>query len=119
MGIHVGYSDINFAQMLIEIARPVEGFVPEVSFGSHFFQDLLESRIRYLPLYPEEDGNVFDEQFLHGSRNVLADLVPQVADYEGVVRVIDVADTSGGLLLNVDMDGDAQEALGYLAGAGS
>jgi hypothetical protein len=118
MGVYVGYSDINFARMLIEIARPVEGFVPEVSFGSHFFQDLVESRIRYLALYPEEDGNLFDEPFLHGARNVLAELLPQLSDYEEVVRVIDVADTSGGLLLNVDMDGDAQEALGYLAESG-
>lgn len=115
MGVHVGYADINNTRMLIEIARPVGGFVPEVSFGSHFFQDLLESRIRYLALYPEEQGNLFDEEFFHRSRSVLPDLVPEVADYAGVVRVIDVRDASGGLLLNVDIDGDAQQALGYLA----
>ena len=50
MGVHVGYADINYTSMLIEVARPVGGFVPEVSFGSHFFQDLVESRIRYLAL---------------------------------------------------------------------
>ena len=115
MGIHVGYADINYARMLIEIARPVGGFVPEVSFGSHFFQDLVESRIRYLALYPEERGNLFNEALLHGVRNALPLLVPERADYADVVRVIDVADASGGQLLNVDMDGDAQEALGYLA----
>jgi len=115
MGVHVGYSDINYANMLIEIARPVGGFVPEVSFGSHFFQDLVESRIPYLALYPEEEGNLFDEEFFHGARNALPHLLPELADYADVVRVIDVADASGDLLLNVDMDGDAQEALGYLA----
>jgi len=116
MGIHVGYADINNAHMLIEIARPVGGgFVPEVSFGSHFFLDLVESRIRYLALYPDEEGNLFDEVLLHGSRNVLSNLVPGVTDYADVVRVIDIGDMNGGLLLNVDMDGDAQQALGYLA----
>jgi hypothetical protein len=115
MGVHVGYADINNTRMLIEIARPVGGFVPEVSFGSHFFQDLVESRIRYLALYPEEEGNLFDEEFLHGSPNALPHLLPNEAEYADVVRVIDVADASGGLLLNIDMDGDAQEALGYLA----
>jgi hypothetical protein len=115
MGIHVGYADINYTRMLIEIARPVRGFVPEVSFGSHFFQDLIESRIRYLALYPEEKDNLFSEDFLHGSPNALPQLLPHEADYAGVVRVIDVADVSGGLRLNVDMDGEAQEALGYLA----
>jgi hypothetical protein len=115
MGVHVGYADINHTHMLIEIARPVGGFVPEVSFGSHFFQDLVESRIPYLALYPEEEGNLFDEEFLHGSRNALPHLLPELAGYADVVRVIDVGQIGGGLLLNVDMDGDAQKALGYLA----
>jgi hypothetical protein len=114
MGIRVGYADINNCRMLIEIARPVGGFLPEVSFGSHFFQDLVESRIRYLPLYPEEEGVLFNEEFLHGASNALADLLPEAADYADVVRVIDVAAVSGGLLLNVDMDGDGCEALAYL-----
>jgi hypothetical protein len=115
MGVRVGYADINNCSMLIEIARPVGGFVPEVSFGSHFFQDLVESRIRYLALYPEEAGNLFNDEFLHHSPNVLPNLVPAVADYADVVRVIDVSAASDGLVLNVDMDGDEQKALGYLA----
>ena len=115
MGVHVGYADINHTHMLIEIARPVGGFVPEVSFGSHFFQDLVESRIPYLALYPEEEGNLFDEEFLHGARNALPHLLPELAGYADVVRVIDVGQIGGSLLLNVDMDGDAQKALGYLA----
>jgi len=114
MGIHAGYADINYTRMLIEIARPVGGFVPEVSFGSHFFQDLVESRISYRALYPEESGNLFNEEFLHGSSNALPALLPDAADYADVVRVIDVADASGGLLLNVDMDGKSQRALAYL-----
>jgi hypothetical protein len=115
MGIRVGYADINNCRMLIEIARPVGGFVPEVSFGSHFFQDLVESRIRYLALYPEEQGVLFREEFLHGAPNALPSLLPEAADYAEVVRVIDVAEAGGGLLLNVDMDGEAGEALAYLA----
>jgi len=115
MGVRVGYADISNTCMLIEIARPVGGFVPEVSFGSHFFQDLVESRIRYLALYPEDEGNLFNEEFLHDSPNALPRLLPELADYADVVRVIDVAQAGGGLLLNVDMDGEAQEALGYLA----
>ena len=39
-----------------------------------------------------------------------------MADYSDVVRVIDVADVTHGALLNIDMDGDAQNALGYVIG---
>jgi hypothetical protein len=38
--------------MLIEIARRTGSYVPDLSFGTHFFQDLVEAQIRYLPLYP-------------------------------------------------------------------
>ena len=114
MGIRVGYSAINNCRMLIEIARPVGGFVPEVSFGSHFFQDLVESRIQYLALYPEEEGNVFNEDLLLGSPNALGRLLPGEVAYDDVVRVIDLAEIGDGMKLDVAMDGDRQQALGYL-----
>ena len=41
-------------------------YVPDLSFGTHFFQDLVEAQIRYLPLYPDEDENVLNEAVLQG-----------------------------------------------------
>ena len=40
--------------------------MPELSFGTHFFQDLVESAIRYLPLYPDETGVVFNRDVPDG-----------------------------------------------------
>ena len=54
LGVRVTYSDINNAAMIIEVARKKGNYVPDVSFGTHFFQDLVESGIRYLPLYPDD-----------------------------------------------------------------
>jgi hypothetical protein len=54
LGVSVTYSDINNTAMLIEIARRQKDYLPEPSFGTHFFQDLVEASIRYLPLYPDE-----------------------------------------------------------------
>jgi hypothetical protein len=116
MGIKVGYSAISHTQMLIEIGRPNQGFVLEASFGSHFFQDLIESNIQYLALYPEESPDNYNDGFLRGNSNHLAKLLPDSAKFENVVKVIHVPDVAGGRLLNVDMDGEKQEALGYLAG---
>ncbi|MBD3335022.1 MAG: hypothetical protein GF355_05860, partial [Candidatus Eisenbacteria bacterium] len=115
MGIRVGYADINNARMLMEIARRKEGYEPEVSYGSHFFRDLVESDISYLPLYPDDPEVVYNTEFLHGAENQLASLVPEAEDYADVVRVIHVPAAAGGKLLNVDLDGDNQRALAYLA----
>ncbi len=117
LGIKIGYADINNARMLIEIARAKGDQVPEVSFGTHFFQDLVESDIRYLALYPDDPGSDFNERFLHGSTNMLPQFLPEQAEWAGVVKVVDVRRASDGLSLNVDMDGDSQQALAYLAPA--
>jgi predicted nucleotidyltransferase len=100
--------------MLIEIARKKKGYVPELSFGTHFFQDLVESAIHYLPLYPDDDGIIFMEEFLLGSPNVLPDLVPEFSHLQNVIHVIDVGATAG-TALQVFMNGDRDQALAVLA----
>jgi predicted nucleotidyltransferase len=115
LGVSVGYSDINNAAVLIEIARQKQGYLPDLSFGTHFFQDLVESRIRYLPLYPDDEGILFNERFLRGAPNLLADMVPDAGGLADVVRVIDVPACAAGRVLQVAMNADLGEALGHLA----
>ncbi len=115
LGVRVGFADICHARALIEIARSSEGLCPEPSFGTHFFQELVEAAIHYLPLYPDDDGVLFDEGFLLRSPNALDRLVPDAADAFGdVLRVIDVEAVAPGRRLCLVMDGELQEALCYL-----
>jgi hypothetical protein len=114
MGVRVGYGDIHNTRMLVEVARPLGGFVPEASFGSHFFQDLIESEIEYLALYPEEEGVLYRAEFFRDSPSLLTDLLPEHTDYRDVVRVIHVPAVTGGLRLRVAMDGESGRALAYL-----
>ncbi|MBZ0267576.1 nucleotidyltransferase domain-containing protein [bacterium] len=114
LGVPVTYSDINNTAVLSEIARQKGGYSPDLSFGTHFFQDLVEAGIRYLPLYPDEEGNLFDHVFLTRSENLLAQLVPEAADLADVIRVIDVAKSADGHLLHVLMNGDLNRAVGLL-----
>jgi pyruvate,water dikinase len=115
MGVSVIYSDINNTAMLVEIARKKNGYIPDPSFGTHFFQDLVEASIRYLPLYPDDPGIIFNEEFLITEENRLESLLPDFAYLCNVIKVIDVASASGGQLLQVYMNGDAEEAVALLA----
>lgn len=114
LGVPVTYSDINNTAVLSEIARRKGGYSPDLSFGTHFFQDLVEAGIRYLPLYPDEDGNLFDDAFFTNSENLLPQLIPDAAPLAEVIRVIDVAKATGGKLLHVLMNGDLNRAVGLL-----
>ena len=117
LGVPVGYADISNTALLVEIARQQGGYVPDLSFGTHFFQDLVESEIRYLPLYPDEPGARFNEAFLRDGPNSLAELAPEFRDLAGVVTVIDVGRASGGRRLCVLMSSQSDEALGFLRAA--
>jgi hypothetical protein len=114
LGVSVAYSDISNTAMLLEIARQRGHYVPDVSFGTHFFQDLVESNIRYLPLYPDDPAVVFNEEFLHGSANRFAELVPEHAHLADVVHVVDVPQVTGGLTLSVLMNAEQDRAIGVL-----
>jgi len=115
LGVPVTYADICHTSILVEVARKKGSYLPDVSFGTHFFNDLVESGIHYLPLYPDDPEVVWNEDFLLGSANCLAEIAPKYADLEGVVQVIRVADATDGLLLQVIMDAEADKALAFLA----
>jgi hypothetical protein len=114
LGVSVTYADINNTAAIIEIARKKGNYVPDLSFGTHFFQDLVESAIRYLPLYPDDADVVFNEPFFSHSPNLLPRLLPEMARLADVVRVIDVPGTTGGQVLQILMNADLDEAAGVL-----
>lgn len=117
LGVPVTYSDINNTSILIEVARQRGNYIPDLSFGTHFFQDLVEASIRYLPLYPDDASTVFNDRFLLRSRNVLTQLLPEAERLEDVLRVIDVPGESGGMVLRVLMNSDLDQAVAFLSPA--
>ncbi len=114
LGVSVGYADISNTAILIEMARKKGNYAPDLSFGTHFFQDLVEVGIRYLPLYPDEPGNHLDESFLRSAPNLLSGLLPEFQHLAHVLRVIDVPSARGGLVLKVLMNGEEDRAVGVL-----
>jgi hypothetical protein len=115
LGVRVTYSEINNSAMLIEVARKKGNYVPDVSFGTHFFQDLVEAGIRYLPLYPDDEGVRFNERFLLEAPNKLAEHCPECAAVAHALRVIDIPEATGGKVLRVLMNADRELAVGFFA----
>lgn len=114
LGVRVGYADINNTAMLVEVAKKKKDYVPELSFGTHFFQDLVEANIRYLPLYPDEPGAVFNQEFFASAPNMLRRFLPGARNMEKVIKVIAVPKLADGATVTVAMDGDSERALGYI-----
>lgn len=112
LGVRVTYADICNTAVLMEVAHQRGQYVPELSFGTHFFQDLVESDIRYIPLYPEEPGGFLDELYLRRSPNLLSKLLPDYENLGNVVRVIEVGSEGEARVLRVLLNADLNEAVG-------
>jgi hypothetical protein len=114
LGVKVTYADIYNTRMLIEVAYADSGITPEVSYGTHFFQDLVEADIYPLPLYPDDSGAIYRDTFFSDAPNVLPALLPDDAELACCVKVIDIPSVSEGCKLRVVMNGRKDEAIGYL-----
>lgn len=101
LGVPVKFSDINNISVLVEIAFSAAGLMPELSFGSHFFQDLVETDIFYAALFPEKEETIYDENWISGYTNILATLFPEKKHLENTIKVFDFK--GNGLMLLADI----------------
>ncbi len=116
-GVKVSYADLYRAAALVEIITGHDATEP--SYGTHFFQDLVEAGIYSLAVFPEQPGAVFNRRFLLDSPSVLAALSPQDAALAPALRVIDVPAVSDGRTLEVVMNAEENRALAFLSGGGN
>ncbi len=119
LGVNVSYADIGNASVLVELALEEAGHVPEVSYGTHFFNDLVEAQIIYLPVYPDDAASQFQERFFKTSPNILTELLPQFAEYESILRLIDVPQITGGAFAQVVADPQSHHAICFLGNPSS
>ncbi len=106
LGIHIGYGDIYNTRALIELAGKGIGSAPEASFGTHFFQDLVESEIFPLAIYLEDEDVLFNHEFFYNTPNVIEEFDPDYDDLCECLRLIRVSDFRAGHHLELIMDNE-------------
>jgi hypothetical protein len=114
LGLKSGYADIYNTRALVEVGWAQGKSRPTLSYGTHFFQDLVESRIYPLAIYPGEPGNPFNKAFFDNALNALPALLPEDTRYAEYVKVIDLPATTGGRVLELVMSGDEGKAVAFL-----
>ncbi|MBI5342704.1 MAG: pyruvate, phosphate dikinase [Deltaproteobacteria bacterium] len=102
--VPVSFAEIAPVSVLCEIVSMGAIIVPDVSLGTHFFNDLVEANMLYLAVFPKGKESPLNEAFFLRSKNRLAGLLPDDAEWSEAVRVIDVPSGRGGkkLLLNAN-----------------
>ena len=77
LGVPVSFAEIDRVSALCEIVAMREDLVPDVSLGTHFFNELVELDILYLALFPGRPGNGWNTAILEKAPNRLLELVPE------------------------------------------
>ncbi|WP_048205514.1 PEP/pyruvate-binding domain-containing protein [Methanococcoides methylutens] len=113
LGVNVTYSEIRNTSVLIEVARQTTEHRPDVSYGTHFFLDLVEEEIIYLPLYPDEPEAQFNERFFERSANSFSDILPEYDSFSDIIKLIDVPAVTGAHAC-VSADPEKQDAICFL-----
>ena len=70
LGVPVEYGEIAGASVIVEMAT--ESFSPELSYGTHFYADMVASRVLYLP-FNASQGDYFNQELLNQQGVVSAD----------------------------------------------
>ncbi|RBP32275.1 pyruvate phosphate dikinase-like enzyme [Marinobacter pelagius] len=64
LGVPVRFTDIAGVSVLVEVSEKAGEMVPDLSYGSHFFQDLVETGTAYVALFPDDRQCLYQPQLL-------------------------------------------------------
>ncbi len=96
LGVNVSYADIDNITVLVEVGRTDAGNEPELSYGTHFFQDLVEADIIYLPVFPDKSATEFNNRFFTKSPNILTKYYRNTVISRMLFKLIDVPSAYNG-----------------------
>ncbi len=104
LGVPVGFMEICNYLSIAEVSYNEGGLVPELSYGSHFFQDLVEAGTFYTAIHREDHGVLYNAEALHELPEVFTELVPEAkgGPLEDVIFVHDARDHGAMLYAEIE-----------------
>jgi hypothetical protein len=113
LGVPISFAEISTACAVCEIVTMREGLTPDVSLGTHFFNELVETDILYFALYPGRKEDFLNRDFLQGAPNQLPDLLPDADRWASVVRVLDPLEWKKGKTPRLNASAPKQRVVCY------
>ena len=87
LGVPVHFSEICNMAVMCEVSYKQGGLMPELSFGSHFFQDIVEADIFYAAIFNGEQNVIFNPNQILDRANLLEEILPSEKNYEHVIHL--------------------------------
>ncbi|MBR3349370.1 MAG: hypothetical protein IKG55_04750, partial [Solobacterium sp.] len=89
LGVPSAFDDISEFSVIAELSESKAGYIPELSYGSHIFQDLVESGILYTAVFEKESTICFCPQMLAQYPETTGQITHMPDEIRGILRVYD------------------------------
>lgn len=115
LGVPVTFMDINRVTVLCEIVQMHAKLVPDVSLGTHFFNDLVENDMLYLALFPGKEGHLLNREFFDNpALDRFEDLLRRKEPADEALRALDLSALPGGARLMIHANTLKHEVVCYI-----
>ena len=101
LGVPSGFSDISEFSVIAEVSESKVGYIPELSYGSHIFQDLVEAGILYTAVFEKESTVAYVPELLKQFVDKTEERTKLAEDIQDVFRIYEPDE--GALVLYYDM----------------
>lgn len=92
LGVPTTFADISEFDVICEVSEKRAGYMPELSYGSHIFQDLVEADIIYGAVFDNEKTVAFHPELIQKMENKLTDFYLEGKDIQEIIGLYQVED---------------------------
>lgn len=92
LGVPVSFAQISGFRGICEVSDSRAGYMPELSYGSHMFQDLVETGIFYCALWGDDRTEYYNEELFAGLEDLFPKICPDRKVLSGMFRVMEPED---------------------------
>ena len=87
LGVPVAFGDISNFSIICEVADNRVGYMPELSYGSHMFQDLVEAEMIYCAIWNNQKTLSFRPELLLDQPDIFLKICPEYPELAGMISV--------------------------------
>ncbi|MBR4542657.1 MAG: phosphoenolpyruvate synthase [Lachnospiraceae bacterium] len=98
LGVPSTFAEISEFNVIAEVSESKAGYIPELSYGSHIFQDLVEAGILYTAVFEGQSTKSYRPELLRNGaesgsmKRITAEITALSPENEGILKVYDVSD---------------------------
>ena len=87
LGVPVAFKDISNFSAVCEVSDNRAGYMPELSYGSHMFQDLIEAEITYGAIFNNAKTLEYHPDLFQNMPDLFDKICPDSPQLKGMIQV--------------------------------